>query len=248
MLNEQQALVLALLGRGEAPAELCGLRGSHSDRERGLAAYRNNLRALSAQALGGPFSRLRELLGDDDFAAMAWSFWREQPPERGDLAHWGSALADWLQARAGAESGLPGLARLEWALHQAERAAEVVLDTASLQRLADTEPARLGLRLRPGVALLHLEPAAWAHLGEPEQAACALVWREGWRAQWQRLDAGDAELTAVLLQGGSLESALQAASAALQGMGAAGDYELTGWLTQALSKTWLQSAHVIDPR
>ena len=47
MKAQQQAFVDALLGRGEAPA---GLTGG----ERGLAAYRNNLRALSAQALAVP--------------------------------------------------------------------------------------------------------------------------------------------------------------------------------------------------
>lgn len=48
MRAEQQAFVDALLGRGEPPA---GLSGG----ERGLAAYRNNLRVLSAQALAVAF-------------------------------------------------------------------------------------------------------------------------------------------------------------------------------------------------
>jgi hypothetical protein len=128
MKAEQQAFVDALLGRGAAPATLTG-------GERGLAAYRGNLQALSAQALAVPFQRLREELGDQDFASLAWTFWRQHPPEGGDLGQWGGALEGFLVERAGEASGLPDLARLDWALHQAERAADVELDAASLNLL-----------------------------------------------------------------------------------------------------------------
>ena len=96
MKAEQQAFVDTLLGRGDAPAGLIG-------GERGLAAYRNNLRALAAQALAVPFSRLREALGDDEFASLAWTFWRVHPPESGDLGQWGDdrfSVGDWLLAFA----------------------------------------------------------------------------------------------------------------------------------------------------
>ena len=100
MKANQQALVDALLGRGDAPAGLTGT-------ERGLAAYRNNLRALSAQALAVPFARLRQELGEDEFASLAWTFWRAHPPESGDLAQWGGALAAFLAERAGEASACP---------------------------------------------------------------------------------------------------------------------------------------------
>ncbi|PZP30385.1 MAG: hypothetical protein DI603_14755 [Roseateles depolymerans] len=248
MLKDQQALVLALLGQGPAPEALRG------GAERGLQAYANNLRVLSGQALAVPFGRIRSALGEADFAAMAWHFWRDHPPLRGDLAQWGQDLPHWLEQRAGADSGLPGLARLEWALHQAERAADAELDAGSLQRLADTDADRLGLRMRPGVTLVMLEAAAWARLDEPAADGMALVSRQGWRGTWQRLNAEDAALTGVLLGGGSLQQALAAAHAALQatagpasvqGTDAAPDYDFAGWLGRALSESWLQSAHVL---
>ena len=49
-----------------------------------------------AQALAVPFARVKQALGEADFAALAWSFWRAHPPERGDLAQWGGALAGFL--------------------------------------------------------------------------------------------------------------------------------------------------------
>lgn len=230
MKAAQQALVDALLGRGAAPA---GLTGG----ERGLAAYRHNLRALSAQALGLPFTRLREALGEDEFAALAWSFWRAHPPERGDLGQWGGALEGFVQAHAGEDSGLPDLARLDWALHQAERAADAELDAASLARLADTPPGQLWLLLRPGVTLL------------AQRDGPLLVWRQGWRGRSQPLSGAEAAFMRALLAGQPLDAALEAASkaAAVKGSGLPTDFDFGAWLQAALQKAWLQAARSAPP-
>lgn len=219
MKAAQQAFVDALLGRGEAPAGLTGA-------ERGLSAYRSNLHALSAQALGVPFTRVREALGEDDFATLAWSFWRAHPPERGDLAQWGGALASFLIERAGEDSGLPDLARLDWALHQAERAADAELDAASLALLGTTPPEALWLQLRPGVALL------------AQQLGAVLVWRQGWRGEWQGLTAGEAAFVQALLDGESLAAAL--ACSEVKGSGPEADFDFGAWLQAALQNAWLQ--------
>jgi hypothetical protein len=219
---DQQAFVDALLGRGDAPA---GLTGG----ERGLAAYRNNLRALSAQALAVPYARLRESLGEDDFAVLAWSFWRAHPPERGDLAQWGEVLPNFLVERAGEDSGLPDLARLDWALHVAERAADADLDAASLARLGDTPPEQLWLQLRPGVAVL------------AQRAGPLLVWRQGWRGASQPLSAGEAAFMQALIAGVNLSEAL------VKGSAAAADFDFGAWLQAALRKAWLQGASATPP-
>lgn len=226
MKVEQQALVDALLNRGDAPA---GLTGG----ERGLAAYRNNLRALSAQALAVPFTRLHEALGGDEFAALAWSFWRQHPPQRGDLAQWGGALEGFLLERAGADSGLPDLARLDWALHLAERAADVELDADSLTLLASTAPEELWLALRPGVALLE------------QQDGPALVWRQGWRGEWMRLPLAEAAFVDALLRGVNLAAAL--ARAEVKGSASEADFDFGAWLQAALQRTWLQGVRSTPP-
>lgn len=215
----QQAFIDALLGRGEAPP---GLTGS----ERGLAAYRNNLRALSAQALAVPFVRLREELGEPEFAKLAWSFWRHHPPERGDLAQWGGALEGFLLERAGMDSGLPDLARLDWALHLAERAADVELEIDSLALLGNTSPDGLWLQLRPGVALL------------AQQDGPLLVWRQGWRGQFQAIPAAEAAFVRALLDGVNLADALPGAE--VKGSASEADFDFGAWLQAALQSTWLQ--------
>lgn len=221
MKAQQQAFVDALLGRADAPAELTGS-------ERGLAAYRNNQRALAVQALAVPFTRVHEALGEDEFAAMAWSFWRAHPPLSGDLGEWGGALAAFLAERAGEDSGLPDLARLDWALHCAERAADVELDALSLNLLGSTAPEHLWLHLRPGVAVL------------AQRDGAMLVWRAGWRGQSQSLPLAEATFMRAVLDGLSLAGALEAA-AAVKGLGAETDFDFGAWLQAALQNAWLQA-------
>lgn len=226
MKADQQAFVDALLGRGDAPVALSG-------GERGLAAYRNNLRVLSAQALAVPFAQLREHLGEDEFAVLAWSFWRAHPPERGDLAQWGGALEGFLLERAGAASGLPDLARLGWALHLAERAADAELDADSLALLGSTAADALWLQLRPGVALL------------AQAAGPVLVSREGWRGEWRGISEAEAAFVRALLDGVNLAEALEAA--AVKGSGAEADFDFAAWLQAALQHAWLQMVRPTPP-
>jgi hypothetical protein len=222
MKAAQQAFVDTLLGRGEAPSLLTGS-------ERGLAAYRGNLRALSAQALAVPFGRLHEGLGDEEFASLAWTFWRTHPPESGDLGQWGGALEGFLIERAGEDSGLPDLARLDWASHRAERAADVALDGASLALLGTTPPEQLWLVLRPAVALL------------AQQGGPMLVWREGWRAVSQAVSDAEAAFVGALLDGVNLSEAL------VKGSAAAADFNFGAWLQAALKNAWLQRVSATPP-
>jgi Putative DNA-binding domain len=233
--QRQQDLVQALLAGREAPG-LAGLAGVGSTR--GLQAYRCNAQALSARALGAVFPRLQAWLGETEFAAMAWAFWRAQPPERGDLACWGQALPEFLQAQPGMEALPPDCARLEWAAHRAERAPDAELDWASLQALAEHDPERLRLRLRPGLTLLSLAPEAAALW--PVQAVTRpvllLVWRREWRAEACVLDADTYAFMRALLDGDDLQRCLERA----------GEFDFSAWLRAALSQAWLAGIAVIE--
>lgn len=226
MKAAQQAFVDAVLGRGDAPAGLTRAQA-------GLEVYRNNLRALSAQALAVPFGRLREALGEADFAALAWTFWRHHPPVSGDLGQWGGALAGFLVERAGEDSGLPDLARLDWALHQAERAADAALDAESLALLGSTPADGLWLQLRPGLSLL------------AQRDVPVLVWRSQWRGQWQALSAGEAAFFAAVIEGVNLAEALSHAE--VKGSGAEADFDFATWLQAALQNAWLQAVRPTPP-
>lgn len=226
MKGDQQALVDALLGRGEAPAGLAG-------DGRGLEVYRNNLRALSAQALGVAFERLRAELGDDEFAALAWTYWRHDPPRSGDLGDWGAGLAAFLVERAGEDSGLPDLARLDWAEHRAERAADSAVDAASLELLGSTPADALWLALRPGVSLLQQRDDA------------VLVWRAGWRGMSKPVSEAEAVFIETVLAERTLAEALAAAE--VKGSGASADFDFSAWLQAALQNAWLHAVRATPP-
>ncbi|MEJ6003537.1 HvfC/BufC family peptide modification chaperone [Paucibacter soli] len=216
-LARQRQLIQAVLG-GPAEGPWRAPAGVQGGAARGLLAYRLNAAALAERALAAVFAQLREAMGDAEFAAMAWAFWRWRPPRRGDMGEWGSDLHEFLAEQPEMEAAWLGLSRLEWAMHEAERAPDASLDADSLLRLGDTEPGLLRLRMRPGLRLLPAD----------SQGQVLLVWRQGWRARVEPLGAAQALLMARLLAGADLQSALDACLAAHP------DFDFSAWLQQAL--------------
>ncbi len=252
--QRQQRLLAALGGGGSSVA---GLRESGARAARGLEAYRANAEAIAERALGSAFATVRAMLGEDDFAQLAREFWRAHPPLRGDLGEWGDALPDWLAAHAGLAPWpwLADGARLDLALQRCERAADAVLDAASLALLETDDPARLRLELMPGTALLRSRwPIATIHRahqldGEDAERAFAavreaiagqrsesvLVARRGWRAVVHALDRRTADWTQDLLAGVKLAAALARAGPA---------FDFAAWLADAVRECWLKDVAV----
>lgn len=281
-LAQRQALLVQSLlqpGMPQAPAGsamnlaalpgvgLClpegGLRNdSQGGLQRGWDAYQTNARALSARTLASVFGPIEETLGAESFAAMAWAFWRAFPPQRGDLGCWGGDLATFLAQQEGMDGWLVDLARLGWAVHQAERAADAELDAASLALLGQLPADQLGLRFRPGLQLLRdvsaqalammnssvveketgdeaAEEAAEESAEEAaEEAAthCTIVWRQALRGCCRALPAAQACLMEILIDGGDLQSGLEAA------LNAQPEFDFTDWLQTAVREAWLQAA------
>ena len=226
LMASQQALVTAVMTRSDASG-LAALPGVEGGVARGLQAYRVNAQALSAKSLAAVFPQLQALLGEASFEAMAWAFWRACPPSQGDLAQWGGGLADFLAAQDGMDAAPLDLARLEWALHLAEGAADVELDAASLGLLASVEAAELALRLRPGVQLL-----------AGQSTGPLLVWRDqGGRAHSAALTVAEAALMQALLDGLDLHSALSLAGR---------EFDFSAWLQAALREAWLYRAERLN--
>ncbi len=245
----QQMLLRALLGDAR-PGVVAGWLRDADRVPRGLAAYRANVGALAERALAAVYPTVQQLVSEQSFAALARAYWRHEPPLAGDIALWGGGLADFI---ADAESladepCLPDVARLEWAVHGAERAADAALTDAGppgLALLATVDPARLRLRLAPGTAVLdslHPVAAIWhAHRSPhssdedryaPVRAAYArgggeqvLVARAGWPVRVQALDAASAAWTRALLAGRDLAAALQEGGA---------EFDFEAWLIAAL--------------
>ena len=223
---------------------------------RGLQAYRTNGVANATRALEGAYPTVRALVGADGFQMLARELWSAHPPVLGDLAQWGGSLAAFLEAHPDLSHWpyLGDCARLDWAAHRCERAADAQWDSASLARLGDTDPQHLQIHLRPGLAVLtsrwpvvsihqaHRDGAAHDALDAARDAVQAgvgesvLVCRSGWRAQVHRIDQLTVLWTQRLLAGDSLASALDAVSDA----SAVGPFDLAGWLTTAIAAGWLK--------
>lgn len=246
--RRQQQLLAALSRRGEPPA----LREPAARAERGLAAYRANAAALAERALAAACPTVQAMLGEPDFAALARAFWRDHPPQRGDLGEWGGELPGWIAAQPDLAEW-PWLADSAWldiAVHRCERAADASPELASLALLGEADPAEIGLQLMPGLALrVSSFPIATIHAAHrshapeafaPVRAALAAgqgeavcVSREGWRAVVQGLAADEAAIMEALLRGASLAAALDAA-----GEG----FDFGAWLQRAVGSSWLKGA------
>ncbi len=253
LVLRQQGLVNALLGRPEPDGlesrDLLGLGGitnglAGGELERGLLAYRLNAQALAAKALAAVFTRTQLALGDEaSFAAMAWAFWRSRPPEQGDLGQWGGALPAFLAEQDGMPQWLCDLARIEWAAHRCERAADSELDAASLGLLSEVEPQDLHLLFRPGLQLLRVDVEAWdfwsatsAESAEQDTKVGLVIARKAWSAQVHCLQPGDWALMKALSDAADLEQALQQAFALRS------DFDFSAWLQAALLNGWLLGA------
>lgn len=226
---QQQLLIDALLAWPAGNA-IKNLAAHASDTgARGLKVYQANGRALARSALHTAYPVVAQLLGEESFADLARALWHAQPPARGDVACWGEGLAEFLQSSAQLqdEPYLPDVARVEWALHQCAGAPDAQPDLTTLALLTTHEPEHLQLRLAPGSAVLRsVWPVAsivGAHLeGSPSlqeagaqlrrgEAQDAVVWRAGLRPRARLALAGEVDALPVLLNGGSLAQALDAA-------------------------------------
>lgn len=230
------------------PAGLQAQAGIEGGVARGVQAYRLNSQVLADKVLAQTFPRLRAGLGEDSFAAMAASFWRQHPPARGDLGEWGQVLPEFLAER-GVEAWWVDLARLEWAAHGLERARDDVFDAASLRLLSAAPPADFTLCLRAGSHVLSVHAGAWQRWQAPlwsdpseEDEADQLsiwLWRPQWKAELMQLPAAEAAFMSALLQGRSLEAALQDAELGTAG---AEPLDFAAWLQKALQLGWLVAA------
>jgi hypothetical protein len=166
---------------------------------------------------------------------------------RGDLGEWGAVLPAWIERHPGLAvwPWLADSARLDFARHRAERAADAAIDLGSLQLLDTHDPDHLHLRLVPGTALLESSwPIGSIHAAHQLDASVAdaayaalrhlpgktvMVVRQGFRATVLVLD--DARWTRQLLAGGALGPALEHV-----GEG----FDFGAWLARAVREAWLE--------
>lgn len=253
---ERQRALMHALAAVQADAGALAVRQPPERALRGLQAYRANASAAAERALATAYPTVQAMLGDEDFARLAREHWREVPAVQGDLGEWGGGLAAWIEAHAGLADWpwLADCARVDWARHRCERAADGALDAGSLNRLGDADPMQLHVVFADGFALVESRwPVATIHRahrgGEDDAFASAraaiaqglgesvVVARVGLRGEVGAVDAIDAGFVRGLLAGETLGVALARADAA---------FDFSAWLTRALQSSWLKGLVLAD--
>jgi hypothetical protein len=128
-----------------------------------VSIYRNAIFANYRKALAATYPVVQRLVGVPFFNTAVDAFVRENASTSGDLNVYGDVFGNFLAGYPYAQDlpYLPDVARLEWAIDAANRAADHIADPASvLAELAAVAPERLAelkLRLAPSCRLVHSE-------------------------------------------------------------------------------------------
>ncbi|WP_233861882.1 HvfC/BufC family peptide modification chaperone [Paraburkholderia adhaesiva] len=202
-LASLQEAFAAALADPDADASLAGrlqaVRASDSSqadallRER-IGLYRGNVRAARRQALVHAYPVLAELTGETYFDALALAYARAYPTRDADLNRFGASLPSFIEGyeRDPRYAYFGDVARLEWALHVAAYAANVVpLTPQAWTDLGAERLATARLAVHPACAALascYAVEAIWrAHRPGAEWPGCidtpswTLVLRPQWR-------------------------------------------------------------------
>jgi hypothetical protein len=217
----QERIAQALVAPSGAPAAWPAER---------IAIYRRNVAANYRNALAATYPVVRRLTGAPFFGATVDAYVVAHPSRSGDLNVYGDAFGDFLvqYAPAAALPYLPDVARLEWAIDEAHRAAEAPrVPEAMLAALASVEARRLAslrLRLDPSCRLI-ASPYPILHVwraNQPdrdgrervlldERADRLLVRRDDARVSLEALQAGEHAWLSALAAGEPLGAAIDAA-------------------------------------
>lgn len=216
----------------------------------GVEIYRSNGLAIADRALRAAFPTVCALLGNEGFSALAKHFWRASPPTSGDLGEYGATLATFVSAQNDpallSVPFLSDIARLDWAIHNVERAADPLpMDASRWTMLSENDPAQIYLHVAPASELVEsIFPIVTifnAHQtndfralqsDHTHQAKSAWVHREGFRAVVATLSATDAQFTRALRSEKSLADALDAVTDDP-------NFDFSHWLTRAAKGQWI---------
>jgi hypothetical protein len=230
-LREVQRRFAEALLSDDAPAAFIDAGGV--DVAQRVAIYRNNIFSNYRNALGASYPVVCRIVGKAFFDAAVDAFVRECPSTAGDLNGYGGDFASFLVRYPHAKelAYLPDVARLEWAIDEAQRAADHDGSpshvTGALAAIAPEALPGVVLALDASCRLVASEfPVLriW-RVNQPDYAGDMrvdldagadrlLVRREGGIVAITRIDEATFAWLATLARGQSLGSALDAACAA----------------------------------
>jgi hypothetical protein len=146
----------ALFGDTAALADL-GIVAGALDAAARIAVYRNNVLGNYRKALAATYPVVRRLVGGSFFDSLCTAFVRAHPSLHGDVNRYGGEMARFLVTYPAPHklAYLPDVARLEWAIDQANIAADApALDRAALAAVPVEALGGLRLGLHPSVQLV----------------------------------------------------------------------------------------------
>jgi hypothetical protein len=145
-----------LFGDGAAIARL-SIVAAGLDPQTRIAVYRNNILGNYRKMLAATYPVVRRLVGASFFDAATDKFVRGHPSHHGDVNRYGGDFAVFLASYPPARelAYLADVARLEWAIDQANIAADAApLDVPGLAAVAPEALPRLRFRLHPSARLI----------------------------------------------------------------------------------------------
>lgn len=236
----QQSLLVALWAptHDEALDQLATPGAAHRHfMWRGIAAYRSHAAAQAVRSLGAAYPVVEHLVGQENFEALSRLLWRKRPPQGGDLAQWGAALAaqiEDLPELVADLSFLADVARVEWALHSMTTLGDAQAEPASFTLLAHVDPAKLWFDLAPGTACFSsawpvvtlIEAQRSTSSRQTSSSETARVWRSGWRPRLCRAQPGEPAFLRAVQEGKSLGTALVSAPG----------FDFSAWLAPAVQE------------
>jgi hypothetical protein len=185
-------------------------------KEARLGIYRHAYVTRLIEALREYYPVLHQILGDEDFEALAAAFIRAHPSVHRSIRWYGREIAAYLRAEApfAEQPILAEIARFEWRLAESFDSADAgVLDRAALASVEPAEWSDLTFCFHPSVQRLTLEwntVAVWKALSveeappAPERSAddvAWLIWRRNLENYFRSLDLVEATALDAALAG-----------------------------------------------
>ena len=231
------------LAKGEADGE------SLNDPTQRFAVYRNNVYSSLVNNITEGFAVVRQLVGDEFFAALASAYVSDNMPTSPVMYFYGDSFGDFIDGFPSTASTpyLGDIARLEYGVRLAMAAADVPVIKAKDMAAAAFLQKRA--TLHPSVQLLSSAYPIYAiwqrNTADPDQEVTAeaenvLVWREdlmaadashNYNVRIEKLPTGGVEFFTALGEGLSVQAAAEAAVAA------GGEVNLQALMQRMLSVT-----------
>lgn len=197
-----QYIVLGNVNVSELPLHEKGL-----PRELSMSIYSNAYRERLHEALLSNYPMLHQLLGDDDFASMAYAFIALCPPKTASIRWFGDTLSGYLRATQPYNScpAVAELAQFEWALRHTVDARDAErIDAEYLQSLDAEKWSALRCAVHPSLTILNFEwnaPQVWRALDANEEPPAPTSFASYWfiyrgsdlMSEWRSADAYEAE-------------------------------------------------------